>query len=89
LLIVDATVEIMPRPQKSKPFQDYSSDIFRPYVQSMFVTVSGIYLVRDQYISKFESHSTTKRGIVVKVLPETLIPTDWETFLRYADNKTV
>lgn len=72
-------------------FNQYAEDIFLPYVQMQLTKVQRLDIVWDIYIpNSLKAGTRRKRGIGVRrrVSSETIVPSNWDEFLRTDDNKT-
>ena len=74
-----------------KTFEEYTSQIFVPYIMSQFQKALRVDLVWDRYIEgSLKSTARAKRGkgIRRRVDARALIPSNWQDFLRVEGNKT-
>ena len=85
-----AAIVNMLAPGKAKTFQEYSSGVFLPYIFNQAKDVKRIDVVWDRYLDcslKKATRASRGKGIRRRVLPDTVIPSNWQTFLRCTDNK--
>ena len=71
-------------------FEDYANDIFKPYIERQLKDSRRIDIVWDEYIpNSLKSSTRTKRGTGTRkrVLPDSKIPANWQSFLRLEENK--
>ena len=91
-VIIDGAVVVqMLKPGAVKNFDEYASQIFIPYILSQFETASRVDLVWDRYLEdtlKSTARAKRGRGIHRCVVPETLMPRNWQDFLCVDSNKT-
>ena len=84
-----AIVNMLP-PRNSKTFKEYSELVFLPYLIRQAKDVKRVDVVWDRYLEnslKESTRATRGLGIHRKVLPNTTIPRNWQTFLRCSENK--
>ncbi|KAG1662942.1 Pinin [Nymphon striatum] len=91
-VIVDgaAVVQIL-KPGTAKTFQDYSQNVFVPYIAKLLAQVSRVDVIWDVYQQCSLKSSTRERrgtGSRRKVLPFVALPRHWQEFPRVAENKT-
>lgn len=82
-------VQMLP-PRTAHTFEEYFNTVFAPYILKQLETASRLDVVWDDYRQdSLKSSTREKRGSGQrrKVLPSTLIPSDWKGFLRVDDNK--
>ena len=88
-----AAIVHMVRPGACRTFEEYSQQMFLPYITSQPETVSRVDIIWDRYLTDSlqqstrdrRTHSgTTQRQRVFVGAP---IPANWEAFLRSNDNK--
>ena len=92
IVILDGAAIIqMLKPVAVKTFEEYTSQIFVPYIMSQFQKALRVDLVWDRYIEgSLKSTARAKRGkgIRRRVDARALIPSNWQDFLRVEGNKT-
>lgn len=90
-VILDGAVIVQMLPVKtSRTFEEYFDTVFAPYILKHLEAAKRLDLVWDVYRSdSLKSSTREKRGSGQrrKVLPSTLIPSDWKGFLRVDENK--
>lgn len=90
-VILDGAVIVQMLPVKtSRTFEEYFATVFAPYIMKQFEAARRVDLVWDDYRSdSLKSSTREKRGSGQrrKVLPSTLMPSDWKGFLRVDENK--
>ena len=72
-------------------FNQYAENVFLPYLKSRLKDVMRIDVVWDVYTEDSLKSSTRERrgkGTRRRVTPTTLIPGNWQEFLRVSENKT-
>ena len=77
-------------PKLSKTFQDYTDDVFMPYIVQQLNSVHRLHVARDVYIAESLKTSTKQKrghGQQSKVSPSAPIPSDWKGFLQNDANK--
>ena len=77
-------------PKLPKTFQDYTDDVFMPYIVQQLNSEHRLDVVRDAYIAENIKTSTRQKrghGQQRKVSPPAPIPSDWRGFLRSDANK--
>ena len=91
-LVIDGAVIVnMLKPTGCQTFQDYSSNVFNPYITRQLSTVQRLDIVWDVYDPdslKSTTRSHRGKGVRRRVLPDTKIPGNWGLFLRVDENKT-
>ena len=90
-ILDDAAIVNMLQPGSAKTFQDYTTNVFLPYVTSQLQYVSRLDIVWDEYIPeslKADVRSKRGKGVRRRVEPSNTIPGNWQAFLRIDDNKT-
>jgi hypothetical protein len=82
-------------PKKSnvnvKTFQDYASHVFLPHIQRELSSVKRLDIVWDTYkADSLKSYTRQSRGDgePLRVAANTMLPPNWNTFLRVDTNKT-
>ena len=92
VIILDGPAIVnMLRPGTAKTFADYAHEVFTPYVMSQLRNVSRVDVVWDEYLPdslKAETRSKRGKGIRRRVEPSSLLPSNWQQFLRIDQNKT-
>lgn len=92
VLVLDgAAIICMLKPTGSMTFNQYAENVFLPYLKSRLKDVMRIDVVWDVYTEDSLKSSTRERrgkGIRRRVTPTTLIPGNWQEFLRVSENKT-
>ena len=77
-------------PKLPKTFQDYTDDVFMPYIMQQLNSIHRLDVVRDVYIAENLKTSTKQKrghGQQRKVSPSAPISPDWKGFLRNDANK--
>lgn len=90
LVLDGAALVNMLKPRGSKTFEDYFRDIFKPYIQIQLHSVRRIDIIWDEYSTdSLKSSERTRRGkgIRRRVLSDSNVPGNWESFLRVDENK--
>jgi hypothetical protein len=83
-------VQMMP-PKTATTFQEYSEDVFLPYIIQQLQSVSRVDVVWDVYrIDSLKKRTRQKRGTGTRkrVVAEARLPVNWKSFLRVDENKT-
>ncbi|KAK0044996.1 Pinin [Biomphalaria pfeifferi] len=93
MTILDGAAVInMLRPGSAKTFADYANQVFIPYVMQTLQNVSHrLDVVWDCYRSdSLKAFTRERRGLEKRkrVMPETVLPSQWGSFLRVDANKT-
>ena len=91
LILDGAAIVNMLKPGSAKTFQDYADNIVLPYIQSRLQNVSRIYVVWDVYHKdslKVDARNRRGKGIRRRVEAMSLVPKNWQGFLRIDENKT-
>ncbi|KAG7177316.1 hypothetical protein Hamer_G000627, partial [Homarus americanus] len=85
IIILDgpAVVEML-KPGGSRTFQEYSTAVFIPYIESQLEYRSRLDLVWDCYL---KSGSLKAAGFGRHVTASGPLPSNWQNFLRNSDNK--
>ncbi|GFO25216.1 hypothetical protein PoB_005172100 [Plakobranchus ocellatus] len=81
----------MLKPIGIKTFQEYADHIFLPFIKAQLRNVTRIDIVWDVYLEDSLKSTTREirgRGIRRRVATPNAIPSNWQEFLRLADNKT-
>ena len=87
-----ACIIYMLKPRGCRTFQEYSQQIFIPYLLSQLESVARVDIVWDRYLKERLKQSTRKRRMnsgtsqQQRVLENASIPTHWESFLWIALN---
>ncbi|KAK3743379.1 hypothetical protein QZH41_002123 [Actinostola sp. cb2023] len=90
ILLDGAAIVHMLKPGPCKTFQEYGDNVFLRYVKTQLQNVSRVDVIWDEYLAdSLKSQTRSKRGHGQRrrVEPTSLIPRNWEEFLRVADNK--
>ena len=91
VIILDgAPIVNMLRPGAAKTFSEYGQQVFLPYIFSQLQHASRVDVVWDEYLPgspKAETRSKRGKGVRRCVEPSSLIPRNWQEFLRVDDNK--
>ena len=69
---------------------EYSERVFLPYIKQSIENVQRLDLVWDEYIPNSLKASTRQKsstGARRRVLPSTMVPRNWQEFLRLDNNK--
>ncbi|KAH3810175.1 hypothetical protein DPMN_138564 [Dreissena polymorpha] len=72
-------------------FNDYAENVFVPYLERTSGTLHRVDVVWDEYIAdnlKESTRSTRGKEVRRRVLPDSRIPKNWESYLRIDENKT-
>ena len=91
LILDGAAIVNMLKPGSAKTFQDYADNIVLPYIQSRLQNVSRIDVVWDVYHKdslKVDARNWRGKGIRRRVEAMSLVPKNWQGFLRIDENKT-
>ncbi|CAB3984221.1 Hypothetical predicted protein [Paramuricea clavata] len=83
LLLDGAAIVNMLNPGTSRTFEEYSQDVFLPYVKAQLVNVRRVDVVWDTYIEdslRATTRSNRGKGIRLRVKPDTNIPDNWAAF---------
>jgi hypothetical protein len=92
MLVVDgAAVANMLPPGNSKTFLEYANSVFIPYITKQVKGVKRIDLVWDRYIQDSLKRGTRLArgaGLRRRVGANTILPANWQSFLRCDENKT-
>lgn len=86
-----AAIVNMLQPGAAKTFLEYAQSVFSPYILSQLRQVERLDIVWDQYLTdslKTEARSKRGKGVRRRVEPSSVIPGNWQAFLRIDDNKT-
>ena len=81
----------MLNPKASRTFQEYGESVFAPYIHTQLEKSNQVDIVWEVYRPASLKVSTReKRGkdIRRRVAPSTLMPKNWNDFLRINENKT-
>ncbi|KAG7160296.1 hypothetical protein Hamer_G025085, partial [Homarus americanus] len=85
-----AVVEML-NPGGSRTFQEYSTAVFIPYIESQLEHRSRLDLVWDCYLKSGSLKATVRcnhgKGIRRRVTASSPLPSNWQNFLRNSDNK--
>ncbi|KAG7161876.1 hypothetical protein Hamer_G007542 [Homarus americanus] len=85
-----AVVEMF-KPGGSRTFQEYSTVVFIPYIESQLEYRSRLDLVWDCYLKSGSLKATVRcnhgKGIRRRVTASGPLPSNWQNFLRNSDNK--
>ena len=91
-LIVDGAAIInMLKPGGAKSFQDYADTVVLPYIESRLQNISRLDIVWDVYQKdslKANARNQRGKGVRRRVEATSLVPKNWQGFLRVDDNKT-
>lgn len=91
VLIVDGAALVnMIRPGPAKTFRSYAENVFLPFVTHMLQNVSRLDFVWDVYrADSLKSSARDSRGAGKRrrVTADTVIPPNWNSFLRVGENK--
>ncbi|KAG7169328.1 52 kDa repressor of the inhibitor of the protein kinase-like 13, partial [Homarus americanus] len=91
-LILDgpAVVEML-KPGGSRTFQEYSTAVFIPYIESQLEYRSQLDLVWDCYLKSGSLKATVRcnrgKGIRRRITASGPLPSNWQNFLSNSDNK--
>jgi hypothetical protein len=92
VIVLDgAAVVNMLHPGAAKTFSEYASQIFLPYLSSQIQHCKRMDVIWDVYFEnslKEDTRNTRGKGIRRRVEPSSVIPGDWQAFLRVSKNKT-
>jgi hypothetical protein len=86
-----AVIVNMLKPTGCQSFQDYADFVFKPYLFRQLSCVERLDVVWDVYnVNSLKAATRSQRGNGVRrrVLPDSKIPGNWDSFLRVDDNKT-
>ena len=90
-LLLDGAATInMLKPGASRTFQEYSEEVFKPYVTKQLRNLHRLDIIWDEYLTdslKATARSQRGRGVRRRVKPDTRLPGNWEAFLRNDENK--
>ena len=90
-VILNGTVIVQMLPVKtSRTFEEYFATVFAPYIMKQLGAGRRVDLVWDDYRSDSLKSSTREKrccGQRRKVLPSTLMPSDWKGFFRVDENE--
>ncbi|KAG7173838.1 hypothetical protein Hamer_G018107 [Homarus americanus] len=79
------------KPGGSRTFQEYSTAVFIPYIESQLEYRSRLDLVWDCYLKSGSLKATVRcnhgEGIRRRVTASGPLPSNWQNFLRNSDNK--
>ena len=81
----------MLKPIGVKTFQDYATHVFLPFIKAQLRNVTRIDIIYDVYLEgslQSTAREIRGKGIRRRVTPCNTIPSNWQEFLRLADNKT-
>ncbi|KAG7168383.1 hypothetical protein Hamer_G002412 [Homarus americanus] len=85
-----AVVEVL-KPGGSRIFQEYSTAVFIPYIESQLEYRSRLDLVWDCYLKSGRLKATVRcnrgKGILRRVTASGPLPSNWQNFLCNSDNK--
>ncbi|KAG7160196.1 hypothetical protein Hamer_G012740 [Homarus americanus] len=85
-----AVVEML-KPGGSRTFQEYSTAVYIPYIESQLEYRSRLDLVWECYLKSGRLKATVKcnrgKGIRRRVTASGPLPSNWQNFLRNSDNK--
>ena len=90
LLMDGAAIVNMLTPGASRTFEEYSQNMFLPYVKAQLVNVTRVDVVWNTYIEgslKAKTRNKRGKGIRRRVMPDSKIPGNWAAFLRIDKNK--
>ena len=78
-------------PGKSKNFEEYAENCFLPEIVNILKSVERLDVVCDRYFTNSLKSATREKrgcGIKIRVLSDSLMPTNFKAFLRVDVNKT-
>ncbi|KAG7159537.1 hypothetical protein Hamer_G004177 [Homarus americanus] len=79
------------KPGGSRTFQEYSTAVFIPYIESQFENRSRLDLVWDCYLKSGSLKATVRcsrgKGIRRRITASGPLPSNWQNFLLNSDNK--
>ncbi|KAG7172794.1 hypothetical protein Hamer_G007036 [Homarus americanus] len=85
-----AVLEML-KPGGSRTFQEYSTAVFIPYIESQLEYRSRLDLVWDCYLKSGSLKATVRcnrgKGIRRRVIAPGPLPSNWQNFFRNSDNK--
>ena len=91
-LIMDGAMIVqMLSPGTATTFQEYFTLVFRPYIMHKLQAVERLDIVWDLYIAdslKTATRDKRGKGIRRRVASSSMIPSNWQSFLRNDENKT-
>ena len=79
------------KPSAAKTFNDYSQNIFLPYIKLQLKSASRVDIVWDEYFEnslKSQTRSKRGKGVRRRVEASANLPGNWQQFLRIDANKT-
>ena len=79
------------KPSAAKTFDDYSQNIFLPYIKLQLKSASRVDIVWDEYFEnslKSQTRSKRGKGVRMRVEASANLPGNWQQFLRIDANKT-
>ena len=79
------------KPSAAKTFDDYSQNIFLPYIKLQLKSASRVDIVWDEYFEnslKSQTRSKRGKGVRRRVEASANLPGNWQQFLRIDANKT-
>ena len=91
ILLDGAAVVNFLQPGGVKTFEEYSQQIFLPYIRTQLGKVNHVEMVWDVYLPnslKATAQNARGKGTRRRVQPKTQLPKDWASFLRVDENKT-
>ena len=91
IILGGAAVINMLKPVGAKPFQDYATLVFLPYIKAQLARVTRVDIIWDVYIPdslKSTARENRGKGVRRRVAAANSIPGNWQEFLRVDENKT-
>ena len=92
--VLDGAVIIhMLRPRGCRFFKDYAQNIFQPFIMSSLDKVKRLDVIWDRYLENSLKQSAREKRMNLgtaqrqRVLSDSPIPSNWESFLRIEENK--
>ena len=92
--VLDGAVIIhMLRPRGCRLFKDYAQNIFQPFIMSSLDKVKRLDVIWDRYLENSLKQSAREKRMNLgtaqrqRVLSDSPIPSNWESFLRIEENK--
>lgn len=91
VLLDGAAIVNMLKPGHATTFSEYAEQVFQPYVKGYLQKAKRVDIVWDVYLEdSLKATARHRRGLGVRrrVLPDTKLPVNWQSFLRTDSNKT-
>ena len=91
ILLDGAVIVHMLSPGTAKTFQEYTDNVFIPYVRRQLESTNRVDVIWDVYrVDSLKAEVRERRGAGIRrrVLSASQIPRNWKSFLRVSENKS-